>query len=165
MERDPRVAAPKRAWGRQGSQTVPDSLQGPQETLKKAPEGSGRLSTTLPRSQTCSKPVGNLSILPSRLFASDGLLRPPMSPQEAPRRMEKDPKTPPRSCQENPRGSNRLPRGPQQVPERPPRDHKKPPRGPPYSPRDPRRPHKAPNRLPRGPARPLKDSPPTQAFI
>ena len=131
MERDPRVAAPERAWGRQGSQTVPDSLQGPQETLKKAPEGSGRLSTTLPRSQTCSKPVGNLSILPSRLFASDGLLRPPMSPQEAPRRIEKDPKTPPRSCQEIPKGFQEAPKRPSTSPGEPPKRLQKAFTGPP----------------------------------
>ena len=117
-----------------GTPGVSDGSRQPPGASRDAQESPRGLRETL--HDTSEKPnifklVGNLSILPSCLFASDGLLRPPMSPQEAPRRMEKDPKTPPRSCQEIPKGFQEAPKRPSTSPGEPPKRLQKAFTGPP----------------------------------
>ena len=70
----------------------PDAAFKPlQETLKTAPEGLQIPSRTPPRAQNLQKPEGNRTRLPSRRFASDGLL----VPQDRPRESSRKPQDPP----------------------------------------------------------------------
>ena len=84
-----------------GSKTVSSALralQGPPQEAKMAP-----------------KPKENQCFLPSRLFASDGLLRPqdgPMMAQEGPKRGPREAQDGPKSVQQRPKSG---PRGPQEA--------------------------------------------------
>ena len=86
-----------------------------QDRPKTAPSGHGASQGRPQEAKIAPQPTENQCFLPSRLFASDGLLRPqdgPKMAQESPKRSPREAQDGPKSAQERPKSG---PRGAQEA--------------------------------------------------